>query len=316
MEGIAGLVFDPLFRLPFITGLLLAAVLPLLGTLLMLREEWLAALGLAHLAAASALVGLAVGVPAVIGGAAGALVGGAAKTALSARGNAAYGFMILIGWAAMLLVAANTAIGDSLGRAMVDGQLYFAAPVDLGAALILAILSAALLPWLSGKLLRARFFPRFEQANRLPAWRWHLCMDLLAAVGMAVGTATLGLMGAFALVFVPAWLAFRLAPGWRWTLLVSALVGVGGYLIAFLLALFLDQPFGPVLVGALVTLAAIAAIPRRLAGVILDRNKIPFRHGILQPKRPVYQADRARKGPRKLRHEASTRRTARLPRNE
>jgi zinc transport system permease protein len=232
----------------------------------MLREEWLAALGLAHLAAAGALLGLAAGAPAVIGGAAGALVGGAAKTAMSARGNAAYGFMILIGWTAMLLVAANTAIGDSLGRAMVDGQLYFAATVDLSAALILATLSAASLPWLSGKLLRARFFPRLEQANALPAWRWHLGTDLLAAAGMAVGTATLGLMGSFALVFVPAWLAFRFARGWRWTLIISAVIGIAGYLIAFLLALFLDQPFGPILVAALVIVAAAAtAVPRPIA---------------------------------------------------
>ncbi len=264
MESFTALLFDPLFRLPFMTGLLLAAVLPLLGTLLMLREEWLAALGLAHLAAASALLGLAAGVPAVIGGTIGALLGGAAKTALRARGNAAYGFMILIGWAAMLLVAANTAIGDSLGHAMIDGQLYFAATVDLSAALTLAILSAAFLPWLSGKLLRARFFPRFERANALPAWRWHLCMDLLAAAAMAVGTATLGLMGAFALVFVPAWLAFRLAPGWRWTLSISAVIGTGGYLIAFLLALSLDQPFGPVLVAVLVVITAVTATVTRL----------------------------------------------------
>jgi zinc transport system permease protein len=266
MEGMTALAFDPLFRVPFITGLLLAAVLPLLGTLLMLREEWLASLGLAHLAAAGALLGLAAGAPAVIGGAAGALAGGIAKTALGARGNAAYGFMILIGWAAMLFVAANTAIGDSLGQAMIDGQLYFAAMVDLSAALILTILSAALLPWLNGKLLRARFFPRFEQANELPAWRWHLCMDLLAAASMAAGTATLGLMGAFALVFVPAWLAFRLAPGWRWTLFIAVLIGIGGYLIAFFLALVLDQPFGPVLVATLVSLAAAAtAVPRPVA---------------------------------------------------
>ena len=263
MESMSAIVLDPLFRGPFITGLLLATVLPLLGSLLMLREEWLAALGLAHLAAASALLGLAVGMPAVIGGSAGALVGGTTKTALGARGNAAYGFMILIGWAAMLLVAANTAMGDSLGHAMIDGQLYFAAPVDLTAALILAASSAALLPWLSGKLVRARFFPRFERANALPAWQWHLCIDLLAAAGMAVGTATLGLMGSFALVFVPAWLAFRLAPGWRWTLVISALGGIGGYLIAFLVALLLDQPFGPVLVAVLLVMAAVAAgLPR------------------------------------------------------
>ena len=159
MESLTEVLLDPLFRVPFVTGLMLAAVLPLLGTLLMLREEWLAALGLAHLAAASALLGIAAGVPAMIGGAAGALLGDAAKTGLGARGNAAYGFMILIGWSAMLLVAANTAIGDSLGHALIDGQLYFAGMIDLSAALVLTILSAAGLPWLNGKLLRARFFP-------------------------------------------------------------------------------------------------------------------------------------------------------------
>ena len=267
MEGLGAVLLDPLFRVPFVTGLLLATVLPLVGTLLMLREEWLAALGFAHLAAASALLGLAGGVPAVVGATAGALLGGAAKTGLRARGNAAYGFMILIGWAAMLLVAANTPIGDALGHALVDGQLYFAGRVELFAALVLAILSAAGLPWLNGRLLRARFFPRFERANALPAWRWHLGMDLLAAAGMAVGTATLGLMGAFALVFVPAWLAFRLAPGWRWTLLIAAVIGTVAYLTAFLLALALDQPFGPVLVATLLVLSALLTVlPRLPAG--------------------------------------------------
>ena len=49
MEGLIGSVLsplgwlDPLFRLPFLTGLALACVLPALGALLMLREEWLAA---------------------------------------------------------------------------------------------------------------------------------------------------------------------------------------------------------------------------------------------------------------------------------
>ncbi len=260
-----GVLLDPLFQVPFVTGLLLAAVLPLLGSLLTLREEWLAALGLAHLAAASALLGLAAGLPAVIGGSVGALAGGAAKALFQARGNAAYGFMILIGWSAMLLVAANTAVGNSLGQALIDGQLYFAGTIDLSAAIALIVLSSVALPWFSQRLLRAMFFPRFERANRLPAWQWHLGMDLLAAVGIAVGTATLGLMGAFALVFVPAWMAFRLAHGWRWTLIISSLVGIGGYLIAFVVALGLDQPFGPIMVAVLLILSLIAMLAPRLA---------------------------------------------------
>lgn len=107
------------------------------------------------------------------------------------------------------------------------------------------------------RLLRARFFPRYESANRLPAWRWHLGFDLLAALGMAVGTATLGLMGAFALVLVPAWIAFRAAPSWGSALAIAAASGTLGYLVAFVLALGLDQPFGPVLVAVLLAVAAL-----------------------------------------------------------
>ena len=128
---------DPLFRLPFVAGLLIAGVLPVLGVLLMLRDEWLAALGLAHLAAAGALLGLAVGAPAVLGASLGALGGGALKSIGRARGNTAYGFMILIGWSALLLAAANTSAGDALGHAVMDGQLYFAGWTELAAAVLL-----------------------------------------------------------------------------------------------------------------------------------------------------------------------------------
>lgn len=253
--------FDPLFRTPLLAGLLLAAMLPLLGAYLRLRDEWLAALGLAHLAAAGGLGGLAAGVPAVAGGPLAAVVGAGAKAALGARGNTAYALMILLGWSAMLLLAANTALGDSLVHALADGQLYFAGVRELAAAALLVVLSGAVLPWAGRRLLRARLFPLHERANRLPAWRWHLPFDLLVALGMAWGTATLGLMGAFALVFVPAWLAFALAGSWRATLLWAASFGVAGYLLAFVLALVLDQPFGPVLVAVLLAVA----VPFRLA---------------------------------------------------
>jgi zinc/manganese transport system permease protein len=151
------------------------------------------------------------------------------------------------------------ALAAALGHALVDGQLYFAGQLELMAAALLA-LPVRRRPALAAAPAAARpLLPRYEQANALPAWRWHLTVDLLTALAMAIGTATLGLMGAFALVFVPPWLAFRRAASWRRTLLLSALVGTGGYLMAFALALGLDQPFGPVLVATLLLLAAAAA---------------------------------------------------------
>lgn len=261
-------LIDPLFQLPFATGLLLACLLPLIGALLMLRDEWLAALGLAHLAAAGALLSVAAGLPAVSGGLVTALGGGMLKGLLGVRGNAAYAFMILGGWSALLLIAANTAIGDSLGHALVEGQLYFASRADLTAAITLTVVAAPTLIWLMPRLLRARLFPQHEVANALPARRWHLGFDLLSAAAMAIGTATLGLMGAFALVFVPNWLAFRYARGWGWTLALCTALGMAGYLAAFQLALILDQPFGPVFVGVFL----IAAATIRLAEAARNRQ--------------------------------------------
>jgi len=271
---------DPIFLLPFLVGLLLAVVLPLLGGLLMLRDEWLAALGYAHLAAAGALLGLAAGLPAVVGGLAAAVGGAAAKGAGGARGNAVYGFMILGGWSALLLIGANTALGEQLGHALIEGQLYFAGPADLTAALTLALAAAIALPWLIPRLMRARLLPQHDAANRLPARRWHLGFDLLAAAGMAAGTASMGLMAAFALVLVPAWISFRVAPSWHWTLVWCTMLGCLGYGVAFGVALVLDQPFSPVLVAVL--LAAAAGTAARPVGLPLRRRPRP-QHGAPNP---------------------------------
>jgi zinc/manganese transport system permease protein len=256
-------MFDSLFLLPFLAGLPLALLLPLLGNLLRLRDEWLAALGLAHLAGAAGLAGLALHVPAVLGAPLGALLGGALKYYAGARGNSAFALMILAGWAATLLIAANSALGEALAHAVVDGQLYFAGARELAAAMLVCVAGLAALPWLTPRLARARLLPLHEVANRLPAWRWHLGFDLLVALGIAVGTAAFGLMAAFALVFLPPWIAFRLAPDWRRAGLLAAGIGVAGYLLAFLLALALDQPFGPVLVAVLAGAFALSALARR-----------------------------------------------------
>ena len=70
---------------------------------------------------------------------------------------------------------------------------------------------------------------------------------------------TTGVMGGFALVFVPAWIAFRRARSWRNGLLLATAIGLAGYVAAFLLALGLDQPFGPVLALLLIIVGLLIA---------------------------------------------------------
>lgn len=256
---------DSLFVIPFGAGLTVAILLPLLGNLLRLRDEWLATLGLAHLAAATALVGMAFALPPIFGAPLGALAGAGFKHVSGSRGHSAYGLMILVGWSAGLLVAANTALGDALAHAVVDGQLYFAGWREFWLDCLLLVCASPLLHWLTPRLIAARLFPTHEVANRLPAWRWHLGFDLLAALGIALATATVGLMAAFALIFVPPWLAFRFAPDWRRAGVIASAIGVGAYLAAFTLALLLDQPFGPVLAAVLILAVAVAGFRCRSA---------------------------------------------------
>lgn len=247
--------WDTMFIVPFFSGLLVSALLSAVGVLLRLRNEWLAAFGYAHLAGAGALIGLAIHLPTVIGATIGAAAGAVIKALGSFRGNTVYGLIILAGWAITLLVAVNTTLGYQIHRAVVEGYLYFADLTNLSAAAAISVSAAAGLYRLMPIVIRNRFFPGYDAANHLPTWRWQVGFDLLTALCVAVGTATVGLMAAFALVLIPPWLAFRWASHWKQALAISTGFGTVGYILSFILALLTDQPFGPVLVALLLVVA-------------------------------------------------------------
>jgi zinc/manganese transport system permease protein len=245
------LLFDPLFRIPLIVGLIASILLPLLGALLHAREEWLAALGIAHVTAAAQLVGAALGLPLLASGTIGAIVAVIAKQFTAQQGNLGYALLMFAGWAVLYLVAANSSLGESLAHAMSDGQIFLVGKDQLIAMLLVAIPFLACFAWWSQRLLRARFFTGYEQANKLPAWRWHLSFDVLAALLLAFSTASMGLMASFALVVLPAWAAFALSKSWKSALWLSLLIGVVSYFISFVIALSYDQAFAPVQVAVL-----------------------------------------------------------------
>ncbi len=256
-------LFDRMFLLPFLNGLLLAALLPLLGAWIRLREEWLAALGLAQVAAAGVVLGAIFVEPVGLVALGAAALAAAAKALLGrAAGNDAYALMILLGWAVGLVGASFAAHGDELGRALIQGQIYFTGPGHLQGIGALVLVSLALLPWLSPRLLLGRFFPDHFRANGIANPHHDLVFDVLVAVTLALSATAIGVMAAFALVFVPPWVAFRFAHGWRRTLGWSVGLGVLAYLVAFVAAVRLDQPFGPVLVLALLLLAPVRALAR------------------------------------------------------
>lgn len=254
-------MWSDLFLLPFLTGLGLALVLPVLGCFLRLRDEWLAALAYAHVAAAGALLALVSGLAPALGGMAAAALAGVGKRLFARRlaGGAAFAILLLAGWAVAVLLAANQPLAEQLGHSLFDGQLYFAGTAQLTLVAPWVIFCGVVLAILSRHLLLARVYPDYFSARHLRAWPVVFGFDLVAALTLALATMAMGVMGAFALVFVPAWIAFRRARSWRGGLVVAALIGLGGYIAAFLLALGLDQPFGPVLALLLIAVGLIIA---------------------------------------------------------
>lgn len=258
------LLFDPLFRVPFVTGLLLAGILPLIGMYLRLRNEWLAALAFAQMASAGALVAMVLDGPMLVGGVLAALLAALVKGLLARAGASAYALMMLLAWGGGVLLVANHPLAEQAGHALFDGQLYFTGEAHLVATALAALVVLPALAWLSRPLLLARFFPEFYRARGQSERPRLLLFDLLAGLVVALATVSLGVMAAFALVFVPPLLGWRFGRGWRSALTLAALAGMGGYTLAFALSLGLDQPFGPVC-------ALLLVMPIVMTGVKFDR---------------------------------------------
>lgn len=253
--------YDPMFRVPFATGLLFAAALPLLGMYLRLREEWLAPLAFAQVGAAGALAAATQGLPVALGsfGIAGAAA--VAKSWLSRSGNNGYALLMVAGWGAAIVILANAPLAD-LGHALFDGQLYFASAEQLWSTVAFSLIALGALRWLSRKLLLERMFPDFFRASGQSVQGYHVLFDLLVASGIALATNSMGVMAAFSLIFAPSMIAWQWGKSWRVGLALSVAFGVSSYVIAFDLALRLDQPFGPALALCLVAAAVMSAAAR------------------------------------------------------
>jgi len=253
--------YDPMFQVPFVTGLLFAATLPLLGMYLRLREEWLAPLAFAQVGAAGALVAAMHGLPVLLGSFGAASVAAAGKSWLSRSGNNGYALLMVAAWGTSILILSNAPLAD-LGHSLFDGQLYYASVEQAWSIALFSLLALGTLRWLSHKLLLERMFPDFFRASGQSAQGYHVLFDLLVAVGIALATASIGVMTAFSFVFAPSMMAWQWAQSWKVALGVSAAVGVSSYILAFQLALIMDQPFGPVLVLCFVAVAAMSAVAR------------------------------------------------------
>lgn len=278
-------LFDPIFRVPFLTGLCLAAALSLVGAFLRMRNEWLAALGLSQMAAAGGMASVFLGVPVLAGAFGAAALAMLVKAALPRVGNSHYALMILLGWSGTLVLGSYMDHGRVIGETLLRGQLYFTHGGHLAGALGLLVVVVAAFRWLSPRLLTARFFPDYHGANRIPVWPYTMLFAVVTMTAAVLGTISIGAFPAFAMLFVPPWIGFVLVDGWVRSVAASVVIGAVAYVLAFVLAVLIDLPFGPVLTGLLVLAASLrflTAIRRRNAE--LSGDDLHFQH--LSPPRP------------------------------
>ncbi len=246
-----------LLRTPMITGLVLALSLSLLGCYLRMRGEWLAALGLSNMAAAGAAIAVLFHFPALVI----ATLTVSAATVIKVylfhsgnrkRGNDYYALLILLGWSALILVSAKSHDALVGASALIDGQLYFVneALMTISAAYFIMMVTGVY--FISRSLLLERFFPDYFSANNRSPWLHRLIFEALVVAGIVLSTVSIGVMSSFALIFIPALIAFTFAGGWPAALVVATATGAVSYLISFGVALELDLPFGPVQTALLV----------------------------------------------------------------
>lgn len=178
------------FVVPFLTGLLLAVLLPVLGCYLRLRHEWLAALAYGTLPLPGQAA-LALGIPLVVGGMAAAVAVLLRRRSGDApvRGST-YAFYLVAGlwrscWPPTFPSPSAWAMPCSTVSSILPSGLICWAPWALGRWF-------CLFAALSKDLLLAEIFPRHHRLNGRLARAIHLGFDLLVVASLAAATLSLG----------------------------------------------------------------------------------------------------------------------------
>lgn len=233
-----------LFAPGFVLGLFMSAVLAALGVILRLRDEALSAFSHAQVAVLGAMLAAIAGWPRLIGAWGLAMLVAVAGLWLikpvAAVASSRHLLVLLLAWSACLLLADNHAQTRLLSASAVEGQLLLVQWRDVVAHGVVGALGAAVLGGVSKALL----------AHQLLPW-------LPGAPGRA---------HALALVLIPAWSVWASARGLRAAVLQAAILGASAHVLAFGLALVLDQVYPAVMIVVLALMAASASLRRKALG--------------------------------------------------
>jgi zinc transport system permease protein len=271
-----------LFGDALVVGVLLAAVLPCFGVLLVLRQQVFVAAAIGQAANFGIALALASGLAVahghgqddaehrtfVVGAGLLAAVGTAiaALRRLSARASTleAHSALVFLGGSAgaMVLLADQPHGLQELQRLFLS-SLLAVDRADLGWAFGTALATAAALATRSRHLLGWALEPRAAAAHGTPIGTYDLVVG--AVLGIAIGQAihATGLLFTFGATILPVLAARELAGSLRTVLVLAPSLGAGGMVAAFALGHRLDLPPGQLAVALWAGLVATSAVLRR-----------------------------------------------------
>jgi len=254
-----------LFGDAILLGALLAAILPLGGALLVLRQQVFVAAAIGQAATLGIAVALACGLCSahalahaegraaalVCACTAAAVTATAALRTLSTRqttleASSAWTFLFA-GSTAMLLLD-GVPHGPQAVQQLFLSSLLTVAPNDLAIAAGGAVVTVLV----AGRCRRLPLWaidPTTAAAHGANLWRYDLLAGALLGLGLGWAIFTTGLLFTFGATVLPVLAARQVARSLRVVLLLAPLLGVGGLLLSFAVAHRLDLPPGQVFVA-------------------------------------------------------------------
>ena len=169
------------------------------------------------------------------GGVLAALLAALVKGLLARAGASAYALMMLLAWGGGGAAGGQPPAGRAGRPRPVRRSAVFHRRGHLLATALVAVVVLPALAWLSRPLLLARLPGVLPGPGRRRAPRLML-FDLLAGLVVALATVSLGVMAAFALVFVPPLLGWRFGRAGDQALVLAALSSEWGLHPAFALS--------------------------------------------------------------------------------
>ncbi len=276
-------LLDPFLDNPFMIRALLAGVLvsiacAVVGTFVVLRGLAFIGDALAHGVLPGIAAAILLGLPGMIGAAAGALVmiGGVSLVQRRSRlsSDTAIGllFVAMLALGVVMISASDAFQGDLV--AILFGQILGTSWEQVAIMSVATILVVAVTYFASRPFLLLSFDPEQADVAGFPSRRYHMLMLLLVALTVVIAFQTVGTLLVFGMLLAPAASAALLVSRINTMMVAAGVIGAASTYVGLLLSYWLDLAAGAtiVLTSVAVFFVVFAIVQARDSGIHTDRT--------------------------------------------